>query len=113
MFSTSKNKIVRVKEIFNTNESVDRQYHNTYLTTLEDYIEKSNYITYGYTCEKYPYKWYQFQQIWTIPSYWILLKLFRNNISTITRKKHGVMSVIVFMTELLTVIKGVSSIFNG
>ena len=68
-------KIIRVKDTYNTNDTLDRQYCNVYLTNYADYIEKSSYVVYGHLYIRHPYKWYELQRIWTIPSYFLLRSL--------------------------------------
>ena len=66
------NKIIRVKDTYNTNDTLDRQYCNVYLTNYADYIDKSSYVQYGQLYQRHPYKWYELQRFWTIPSYFLL-----------------------------------------
>ncbi len=93
----NKNKIVRLKEVQNTDDSIDRHYYETYLTTFSDYISKTNYKGYGSSYVKLsPYKWYEIQRLWTITSFWLLLKIFRNNRIKISAPLYKATSVIVF-----------------
>ena len=103
---TDQNKIIRIKETHNTSDPIDRQYTEIYLTTFKQFIQKTKYIGYGGNIfEKLPYKWYEIQKLWTVLSYWLLLKFFRNNEHKIKIQTHKVTSIIVFITELLTFIK--------
>lgn len=106
-----KNKIVRIKEIHNTNDTVERQYYEIYLTTFSEYISKTNYKGYGGNCIiLLPYKWYEIQRFWNVLSFWILLKIFRNNRQRITKQIHKTTSVIVFITELCVTIKSITEL---
>ena len=97
-----KNSIVRVKTIYR-NESGD--YYENKLMTFEKYVSKKEYTFYGEKTEIHPYKWYELNKFYEIPSYWILLKLFRNNEHKISKNKHKTMSVIVLIIEILSIIK--------
>ena len=69
---TKSNKIVRVRKIDNTNETVDRWTYDIYLTTFKNYLSDTFYKCYGQTIELYPYRWYEVERIWEKPFYHIL-----------------------------------------
>ena len=99
------NKIIRTKTTHNLNDSIDRQYYSTKFMTFDKFIRESNYIVNGEKFEINPYKWYDIRWIYEIPSYWILLKFFRNKEHKIAIEAHKATSTIVLIVEILSVIK--------
>ena len=79
--------------------------HRNLLNNIKQFIQKKNIGYEGNIFEKLPYKWYEIQKLWTVLSYWLVLKFFRNNEYKIKIQTHKVTSIIVFITELLTFIK--------
>ena len=69
---TKSNKIVRVRKIDNTNETVDRWNYDIYLTTFNEFLSSTTFKMYGQTIELYPYRWYEIERIWEKPLYHIL-----------------------------------------
>src|SRR3990172_7125711 len=108
---TRADKIVRVIDI-DTSEA-DRHHYKIYLTTFADYSDKAKYKIYGNEYRLHPYKWYELQRLWTVPSYWLLLKIFRNERHKITRQKHSAISTIVFITEMLSAIKVIIELIDN
>ncbi len=72
------NKIVRVRKIDNTNESVDRWTYDIYLTTFKNFLSKTTYISYGQTIELYPYRWYEIERLYEVPFYHIRSSFFED-----------------------------------
>ena len=68
---TKSNKIVRVRKIDHTNETVDRWTYDSYLTTFKNYLSETTYKCYGQTIELYPYRWYEIERLWEVPFYHI------------------------------------------
>jgi len=96
-------KIIRVKDTYNTNETFDKQYYHVTLTTYNDYIEKSNYKTYGHLYKKHPYKWYELQWLLTIPTYFLLRSLSKFFNKDLNRNKtiKAITRCIIFIIEFL------------
>ena len=73
---TKSNKIVRVRKIINTNQTVDRWCYDIYLTTFKEFLSSITYTGYGQTTELYPYRWYEIERLWEVPFYHIRLSSF-------------------------------------
>lgn len=75
---TKSDKIVRVRKIDNTNETVDCWSYDIYLTTFKDYLSDKTYKSYGQTIELYRYRWYEIERLWEVPFYHIRLSSFED-----------------------------------
>lgn len=103
------NKIVRTKTTNGSKKKPEEMYYEIDFMTFEKYIGKSKYgYTYAdYEFELYPYKWYDIRWIYQIPSYWLLLRIFRNSPERINRQTHKKTSTITLIIEMLLAIKPV------
>jgi len=103
------NKIVRTKQIFGSKKKPNDMYYEIEFMTFRKYIGKINpmYKLMDYKIELYPYKWYDLRWIYQIPSYWLLLRIFRNSPERINKQTHNKTSTITLITEILLLIKPV------
>lgn len=62
--------------------------------------------------ELYPYKWFDLRYIYQIPSYWLLLRIFRNSEDKISRQIHRKTSTITLITEILLFITSIIEIIK-
>ena len=106
-------KIVRTKTTHNLNDSIERQYYSTRFMTFDKYIKESNWKINGQKFELYPYKIYDIRCLFEIPSYWILLKFFRNKEHKIATETHKATSTIVLIVEILSITKSIIEFINN
>ena len=66
-----KYKIIRVKEIHNTDQLTDRHCYEIYLTTFSEYLSKTYYKCYGNSIELFPYKWSEIEKIYEVPYFYL------------------------------------------
>ena len=98
------NKIVRTITTENTNEF--KHYFIDFMTFEKFVYEKQNGYTWlNHTFEIYPYKWFDLRWIYEIPSYWLLLRIFRNSEAKINKQIHNKASIITLITEMLLATK--------
>lgn len=101
------NSIVRTRTI-NKDERGD--YYDIELMTYSKYLQRSEFMFMKHKIELYPYKWYDLRRLWEIPSYLIVLKFFRISEANIKIQRHKRISIIVLITEILALIKLITSI---
>ena len=101
------NSIVRTKTIYGNNRNPDEMYYEIDFMTFSRYMLKKNpdYIIPDYKFELYPYKWYDISWIYQIPSYWLLLRIFRNSEAKINKQIHNKASIITLIIEILLATK--------
>ena len=93
----NKNSIVRTK-------TIHKEYYEIEFMTYKKYILRSKYIFLDTKFILHHYKWYDRRPLFQIPSYWLLLKLRRNN-EKISRQKHKVASTITLLVEIFALIE--------
>lgn len=98
------NSIVRTKTTHGNINEKSKMYYQIHFMTFEKYIDKSEFIYPNHKFELYPYKWYDLRWIYQKPSYWLLLKLFRKNLTKINTKNHKRTSIILLIIEILSFI---------
>ena len=103
------NKIVRTKTTYGSEKKPNEMYYEIDFMTFDKYVSKNNpqYTFTDYKFELYPYKWYDIKWIYQIPSYWLLLRIFRNSPERINRQTHKKTSTITLIIEMLLAIKPV------
>lgn len=103
------NSIVRTKTIYGNNSNPSEMYYEIDFMTFSKYILKKNpdFILLDYKFELYPYKWYDLRWIYQIPSYWLILRVFRISEDKINKQIHNKVSTITLITEMLLAIKSI------
>ena len=101
------NPIVRTIIINGSDKKPNEMYCEINFMTFSSYISKANnYFKFkDYEFKLYPYKWYDLRWIYQIPSYWLLLRIFRNSEAKISKQRHRITSIITLITEILLLIK--------
>ena len=96
MTSSRSDKIVRVKLT-----DTETNTHQIYLTTKREAEQRLKYVAYGEKFEYYPYRWFEVQCLWEVPSFWFLKSLSRVFKKDLNRHKMtaNAMSLIVFIAE--------------
>ena len=99
-------KIVRTKTTYGSEKKSEEMYYEFDFMTFSKYVSKKNGYTYAdYNFELYPYKWYDIRWVYQIPSYWLLLRIFRNSPDRINRQTHKKTSTITLIIEMLLATK--------
>lgn len=98
------------KEIVRTITTESKgEYKHYYIEfmTFEKFVsnKENGYTWYNHTFEIYPYKWFDLRWIYEIPSYWFLLRIFRNSEAKINKQTHNKASIITLITEMLLATK--------
>lgn len=101
------NKIVRTKTIIGSEKKPKEMYYEIDFMTFKKYIGKINpqYVFAHHKFELYPYKWYDIRWVYQIPSYWLLLRIFRNSPERISKQIHSKISTATLITEILLATK--------
>jgi len=97
---TDKNKIIRVKETHNTDQSTDRHYYEIYLTTFSEYLSKTYYKGYGHSIDLFPYKWYEIEKIYEVPYFY--LSSGQGRLKNITANKTPLIKAVVRLASWTT-----------
>ena len=79
-------KIVRTKTTNGSEKKPNEMCYEINFMTFSKYVSKlrPDLIIMDYKFKLYPYKWYDIRWIYQIPSYWLLLRIFRNSPERIT-----------------------------
>jgi hypothetical protein len=88
-----KNKIVRIKETHNTNDTIERHFNEVYLTTFSEYLSKSFYKSYGHSIDLYPYKWYEIERLYEVPYFYFSSR--QERFKNITANKTLLIKVVI------------------
>jgi len=107
----SKNHIVRTRTIHNVNKEHGPPYYEINLMTFEKFAARSNQIIIGISFEHFPYKWYNINYMWELPSFWFLTKYFNKRPQEITPQKIKIASNITLILEVLTFAISVYEVF--
>ena len=101
------NSIIRTKTTYGNKKFPEKMHYEIDFMTFSKYISKLNpdYKFIDHKFEIYPYKQYDIRWIYEIPSYWLLLRIFRNSPAKINRQTHSKMSTITLISEILLIIK--------
>jgi hypothetical protein len=109
MKTINKNKIVRTIIKQKGNDGKPNSYKIDFMK-FSEYDLKSEYKFINGNTELYPYKWYDLRKLYQIPSYWFLLRIFRNSTERINKQNHDKTSIITLMLEILILIKTIISL---
>jgi hypothetical protein len=109
------NSIVRTITINGSPKDPNEMHYEIDFMTLSNALSKKNpgYKIINKTFKIHPYKWYDIRWIYQIPSYWFLLRIFRIDENKISTAKHNVMSIIVLLTEILTMMKSLKELIKA
>lgn len=99
------NKILRVKR----SEEISGEWtFKIYLTTYKEFLQSNYYIVKGVKTELKPYRWYEIQRLWTIPTYllfWFFKRpIYKNPFTKLEKqsKRHNTIVVLMILGFLLT-----------
>lgn len=103
------NDVVRTKTTFLRTSNIEDRYYKIDLMYFDDYVNRSSYITYGSKFEMYPYKWWEIQKFWTIPSFKISSYLLKRRLIT-WRHTNIAVNITIFSIEFISLSKILANI---
>lgn len=101
------NSIVRTKTVYGNIKEPHKMYKKIEFMTFKKATSKmpNRYYSDDSVFAIYPYKWYDIRWIYQIPSYWVLLRIFRNSEAKISKQMHNNTSTITLIIEMLLATK--------
>lgn len=114
-YNRSKNDILRITTYYGTMEhDREHKYKITRLIRRSEYININRYIVPNEKTILTPYRWYEFQRLWTIPSFMISDYVLRKRLTT-WRHTNKAINISIFSIEFAIgwgILKNLKDIFE-
>jgi hypothetical protein len=101
------NSIVRIITIHKNKINTTETHYEIDFMTFKKALSKVNpiYEFKDVKTEFYPYEWFDLRWVYEIPSYWLLLRIFRISEAKLTKQTHKTASISVLISEIIVAIK--------